>query len=1362
MRVRFALGSALVLVAAAAVARVPERGLLENQQYETVVERNAKGACVACHRETDSPTMHDTGTVTLTCPDCHGGDDRAAVPDECRRADLDWCKDDTGACDDAKRRSHVAPLHPERWSETGGNPKRTYTALNEESVEFIRFMNPGDLRVARDVCGDVGCHASEVNRVGLGMMTHGAMLWGAALYNNGSFPLKNAQFGEAYACDTTPTTLAGDATPPSSSAGGGAPAPRPATPCDGVAQRLQTIDPPTDVETARHGVLPFLDPLPRFEIAQMGNILRVFERGDDRLSPRGLGTLNRTDPVFQGLQRTRLLDPNLSFLGTNDGPGDYRSSGCTACHVVYANDRDAFHSGPYAARGHDGTSATKDPTICRDEPGHPIAHRFTRSIPSSQCVACHMHPGTSFANTYFGYTWWDNETHGEHMYPAREQHPTPEQEFLASSRNPEGSAIRGLWGDLYPDEQSHAGDALGADFLAQTSSLNDKLRLTKFADFHGHGWMFRAVFKHDRKGNLLDAAGRVVEHPTEQSTSDAVAGTRLGKPGVPVHLKDIHLEKRMHCVDCHFEQDVHGNGKLYGEARNAVEIECVDCHGSTRDVATLRTSGPAAPPNGTDLSVKRTPFGDPVFEWRNGGLVQHSMVERTRSWEVPQVLHSITPGSRHYNPLAALAKTIRRDGTTWGTVPRDAPDVRAHDGKTPAWGERPAFPTAPASETLAHRDDAMACYTCHTSWMTSCFGCHLPMRANQRRPLLHFEGDVERNWTQYNYQVLRDDVFMLGHDGTVKRNRIAPVRSSSAVVVGSQNLNREWLYSQQQTISAEGYAGQAFNPHYPHAVRKTETKTCTDCHLSERGDNNAWMAQVLLQGTGFVNFLGRYVWVAEEDHGLEAVVVTEQDEPQAVIGSHLHALAYPDRYRAHQERGYLLPGSPMFEHPGNDVLTPWSKEHVQSLQLRGEYLYSANGPGGLRVYDVADIDNKKIAERITTSVISPLGQRLYLDTPDAAAVVSPSTLAVDPTRPHLDDNEECAVHPLYGYLYVLDRVEGLILTGASTLLDGNPDNNVLARAELDDGSDRFNCDGALDGVSGGTIAGHFLYAVTPRGLVIVDIDTPTAPRIAATVPLRDARAVAVQFRYAFVAHAEGLASVDVTDPSAPRVVANVPLDDARDVYIARTYAYVAGGAKGLVIVDVERPEAPVVDDVYDAEGRINDTRAVKVGMTNASLFAYLADGKNGLRIVQLLTPNTPGYTGFSPRPQPRLDGNGLIATYPTRGPAVALSRGLDRDRAVDESGNQLAVFGRRGARPLARSEQRRLFLRRAEDGHCAASVRSRAEADRPCRETPAAPEDRHRQCRYTPTDPELGDLECLYTVPDVRTAADVARFPTHR
>ena len=62
--------------------------------------------------------------------------------------------------------------------------------------------------------------------------------------------------------------------------------------------------------------------------------------------------------------------------------------------------------------------------------------------------------------------------------------------------------------------------------------------------------------------------------------------------------------------------------------------------------------------------------------------------------------------------------------------------------------------------------------------------------------------------------------------------------------------------------------------------------------------------------------------------------------------------------------------------------------------------------------------------------------------------------------------------------------------------------------------------------------------------------------------------------------------------------------------------------------------------------------------------------------------------GFSPCPTPK-----LIATYRTRGPALSVSKGMDRDRAVDESGNQIAVFGRRDARPFTREEANRLYLR---------------------------------------------------------------------
>src|SRR5262249_31796944 len=83
---------------------------------------------------------------------------------------------------------------------------------------------------------------------------------------------------------------------------------------------------------------------------------------------------------------------------------------------------------------------------------------------------------------------------------------------------------------------------------------------------------------------------------------------------------------------------------------------------------------------------------------------------------------------------------------------------------------------------------------------------------------------------------------------------------------------------------------------------------------------------------------------------------------------------------------------------------------------------------------------------------------------------------------------------------------------------------------------------------------------------------------------------------------------------------------------------------------------------------------------------------NGLQVVQLFSPedNTNHY-GFSPKPTPT-----LIANFPIHGGALMVSEGIDRDRAVDESGNQLAVFGRRGARPFKRAEVGRLYMH--EDG----------------------------------------------------------------
>ncbi len=1192
---------------------VTQAGDLKKQSEQDVARKSA--GCLSCHTQPDSKTMHES-SVSLGCTDCHGGNAGPTAPPGTKPGDKEY--------EAQKDAAHVLP-HNHDLFRTSANPERAATAWLEEKWDYVRFVNPGDLRVAPVTCGTTGCHPNEVAWVQKSIMTTGAMLWGAALYNNGGFPLKIPRFGESYGPEGQP-------------------------------QRVQTVPPPTMEEIYKKGVLPYLDPLPRFEVTQPGNMLRIFERGQrkpidtalatidedpgrpaNRLSARGLGTLNRTDPVYLGLQKTRLLDPITSMLGTNDQPGDFRSSGCSACHVVYANDREPLHSAGYAKFGNRGLTQTTDPTIPKNEKGHPLKHTFTNQIPTSQCITCHVHPGTNMVMTYMGYIWWDNETDGEVMYPKEPKRVTPRERLLISDRNPEASALKGLWSD--------------PEFLAKVSELNPRLTRTQFADFHGHGWIFRAIFKHDRKGNLLDKDDKIVSWDDPERFKKAV------------HLKDIHLEKGMHCIDCHFSQDVHGNGKLYGETRNAVEIDCRDCHGTIDQRATLKTSAAAAPQGGTDLSLLTTPFGQRRFTRQGDTIIQRSMVEQGKQWEVPQTIDTITPGNPHYNERSRLAKTMRTDGRTWGDVPEGGKD-------------------------LAHPDSKMTCFTCHSSWMTSCAGCHLPMIANERRPDLHNEGDISRNWTQYNFQVIRDDTFQLGIDGNVTGNRVAPVRSSTAVIVSSQRNQREWIYSQQQTISAEGYSGQTFNTHVPHTVRGKESKQCTDCHVSADGDNNAWMAQVLLQGTNLVNFLGRYVYVAEGRGGWEAVVATEADEPQAVLGSRLHELAYPDKYREHVARGGQLREA--YRHRGPDVL-PFGSDEVRSIQLRGEYVYTANGAGGIRVYDVAQIDQKNFSQRVFTAPVSPLGQRFYVKSRDATAVVAPTTLGVDPARVRRPENSEQPIHLLYAFLYATDRQEGLILINAATLLDGDPDNNFLKKDIV------FNPNGVLDGAVNLTVAGRYVYVLAKRGLVIVDVDNPFQPKVVAEVgapAIVDPRAVAVQFRYAFVTDSQGLKVIDVTNPTAPRPVANavVPLKDAHGVYVARTYAYVAAGPDGLAIVDVERPEAPKLDQMFTADGQLTDVHDVKVGMTNASAFAYVADGRNGLRVLQLFSPrDNPNYQGFSPRPTPR-----LIATHRTPGPALAVSKGLDRDRAVDESGNQVAVFGRWGARPFNRAEMERMYLRQGQ------------------------------------------------------------------
>src|SRR5687768_10478265 len=114
--------------------------------------------CVSCHGMIEP--MHKYGTtetldklkdgkdaVGLSCTACHGGNPASKLKED----------------------AHVQPKYPREWRRdgrySGANPERSNTLLNRESWEFVRLINPGDLRVAAKTCGSSSCHEIESKNV---------------------------------------------------------------------------------------------------------------------------------------------------------------------------------------------------------------------------------------------------------------------------------------------------------------------------------------------------------------------------------------------------------------------------------------------------------------------------------------------------------------------------------------------------------------------------------------------------------------------------------------------------------------------------------------------------------------------------------------------------------------------------------------------------------------------------------------------------------------------------------------------------------------------------------------------------------------------------------------------------------------------------------------------------------------------------------------------------------------------------------------------------------------------------------------------------------------------------------------------
>jgi hypothetical protein len=114
--------------------------------------------------------------------------------------------------------------------------------------------------------------------------------------------------------------------------------------------------------------------------------------------------------------------------------------------------------------------------------------------------------------------------------------------------------------------------------------------------------------------------------------------------------------------------------------------------------------------------------------------------------------------------------------------------------------------------------------------------------------------------------------------------------------------------------------------------------------------------------------------------------------------------------------------------------------------------------------------------------------------------------------------------------------------------------------------------------------------------------------------------------YAFCGTNKGLLILNITDPKHPEEIGSLDVGDIYDVTLFKSnsnsfnYAALANGANGLVIVDISDITTPFYAGGFDTQG-------IAYSVVVSENYAYVSDWNKGLIIIDMANPIKPIYTG---------------------------------------------------------------------------------------------------------------------------------------
>jgi len=306
-----------------------------------------------------------------------------------------------------------------------------------------------------------------------------------------------------------------------------------------------------------------------------------------------------------------------------------------------------------------------------------------------------------------------------------------------------------------------------------------------------------------------------------------------------MHMQeDIHFQKGMLCQDCHTSNDMHGDGFLGGANAAAVEVECQDCHGTTKKYPWELPLGYSDEFNTTSATGEARGTTKTMAEYLKMGSENKPLDGYLLTARGNPLIHAVKDGDEILMHLAS------------------GKDLKLTPLKKLKETKKLSKEGLLAMDSIDAHTDNMECYTCHATWAPQCYGCHVKIdysKGKQNPDYLKASHDHDihgktggmKDMRKYlvDGAVTETRSFMRWEDPPLAQNgegRISPTVpgcQTTITVIGKDGkaLLKNHIYKipNVEGAGAEGQNAIDMAPLQPHTISK-ESRSCESCHTTKK------------------------------------------------------------------------------------------------------------------------------------------------------------------------------------------------------------------------------------------------------------------------------------------------------------------------------------------------------------------------------------------------------------------------------------------------------------------------------------------------------------------------------------------------